>query len=80
MAGTWSDSEVSSSDDEEEISNDKEAEEDSTKALLCLMPNDDVKIERASKEESTELVILDNSCQELHDTLEDLLLEYKTLA
>lgn len=61
MAGTWSDSDFSSSDDEDEKSNDKEIEEKAKKALICLMATDSIKDDKESKEEFTKVVILDNS-------------------
>lgn len=39
-----------------------------------------IKGDKASKEESTGVVILENSYKQLHYDFEDLLLEYKSLA
>lgn len=78
MARTWSDSDFMSSDDEDEKSNDKETKEETRRVLMCLMVTDGFKHDKAIKEESTEVVIVDNSYKKLHDPFEDLLLENKS--
>lgn len=51
MEGTLSDSDIHSSEDEDEKEN-KEAEEEAMKALVCLMADDEIKSNKGNKKNS----------------------------